>query len=88
LNAKTKTAKRDLVRKTIAKGAAWTGAITFGMYSGIVPNELIAAAKALGLIQIVAEIGEQLLDAGNVPQEVKSNDFYFLWKVMRKKAKR
>lgn len=75
------TAKRGLVRSLGRSATAWVGAISFGMYTGMLPAELLAAAKALGMTKILADLGETAAQLRNTEANIQSEDMYFLWKV-------
>lgn len=88
LDAKVKSARRGLVKSTAKKAAAWAGAITFGMYAGVVPSDYVAAASALGLTQVVADLATGLAGSGEAKEQMRSEDMYFLWRVREKTKKR
>ena len=50
LESKVAKARRLLIKGTVSKVLAWTGAISFGVFTGFLPQGLAAAAAALGLI--------------------------------------
>lgn len=80
-----KDAKRDLLAKPLASVGALVGVISFGIYTGILPNELVAMAKALGLSKIAYDVLEKTILLKNEERAIRNEDLYFLWKV-RKKA--
>lgn len=84
LNQKVKTARKSLVKSSATKILAWTGAITFGLYTGFLPTELAGLAKALGLTKVLAELTENLLSQRKIEKVIQNEDLYFLWKVRRK----
>lgn len=81
LDARIKVSRAALLRDTSIKIGAWTAAIGIGLYTGIVPSELVLAAKALGLTKIVADLSEGILKNSRPDSEIKGADMYFLWKV-------
>jgi len=81
LDAKIKTARGQLVRGTLRKAGAWTGAISFGMFTGLLPPTLVAAASALGLVKVVAELAELAMKVHDQRSEIQSDELYFLWRV-------
>ncbi len=83
LNQKVKTARKSLVKTSATKILAWTGAITFGLYTGFLPTELAGLAKALGLTKVLAEITENLMSQRKIEKVIQNEDLYFLWKVRR-----
>jgi hypothetical protein len=69
--------RRDLGRSVLG----WTGAIAFGMYTGLLPDQLAVAAQALGLAKVLADgiaSAGKLVDKTEV---VRNEDLFFLWKV-------
>ena len=81
LDLKLRNAHRGLVKTSRRKVFAWVGAITFGLFSGLLPSSLEAAAKALGLTKVLAELGESALQTGGNEDVIRNDDMYFLWKV-------
>lgn len=88
LDAKVKSARRTLVKRSVTKAASWVGAISIGMYAGFVPSDLMAAASALGLTQIVASLASDLLGSVAAKDQIRSEDMYFLWRIREKGKKR
>lgn len=68
--------------------AGWSAAITFGMYTGLLPAQLALAAKALGLTKVMADIGSGAGKLLSPEDEIKKQDLYFLWKVRRLSRRR
>lgn len=87
LNQKVKTARKSLVKTSATKILAWTGVITFGIYTGFLPTELAGLAKALGLTKVLAELTENLMSQRNIEKVIQNEDLYFLWKVKREANK-
>lgn len=81
LDAKVKTARKSLVRSGFQRAAGWVGAISFGVYAGFVPPDLVLAAKALGFTKVVEEFLEAMLQRGDAARSIRNEEMYFLWKV-------
>lgn len=81
LDQKIGAAKRDLVKSTRRKALGWAGALSFGIYSGFIPAELAAAATALGLSKVVADILEMAMTKSDKQETIKNEEMYFLWRV-------
>jgi hypothetical protein len=81
LDLKVTSAKRDLVKSSRRKTLAWAGAISFGIYAGFMPTELAAAATALGLSKIVADLLETVMIKSDGMEAIRNEEMYFLWKV-------
>lgn len=84
LDRNVKNAKKDLVRKAAKSIIAITGAISFGIYTGLIPTDMAELAKVVGLSKIAADILEKSLPFGDAVSTIKNDDLYFLWKVKRK----
>jgi hypothetical protein len=81
MDNKIKSARKSLFKGTAVKIGAWTGAIAFGLYAGFVPPQLAAAAEALGLTQVAAELAGSTMTGLDADQHVREDSLYFLWKV-------
>lgn len=84
IDKRVSAAKRDLVQGALKRSAAWIGAISFGMYSGLVPTDLSALAGSLGLLKVLQESGEMLLSTATAESTVRTDPMFFLWKVRQK----
>jgi hypothetical protein len=84
LDRNVKNAKKDLIRKASKSVIAVTSAISFGIYTGLIPTEIAELAKVVGLTKIVADIVEKALPLGEAVSTIKNDDLYFLWKVKKK----
>jgi len=81
VDSKIKAGRKSLFRDTAIEVGAWSAAIGFGLYTGIVPAALVPAASALGLTKVVADLGKGILKKIRPESEIKNTDMYFLWKV-------
>lgn len=81
LDSKVSSARRTLLKKTTAQLATWTAAISIGLYLGFLPSGIAAAAAALGLTKVLADMGQEFLIKRDVEEEVRQEEMYFLWKV-------
>lgn len=81
LDTKVKAVRKKLLGDTAIKIGAWSASIGIGLYTGILPEQLALAAKALGLTKVLAELGEGILMNLRPESEIKGADMYFLWKV-------
>jgi hypothetical protein len=86
LDQKVSNARAALRLKALRKGAAWVGAISFGVYTGFLPAELIGAAKTLGLAKVVADLSEAILAQSDSEKSVKGEQLYFLWRARQSQA--
>ena len=83
LNQKVSKARKSLFKSSATKILAWTGAITFGLYTGFLPTELAGLAKAMGLTKVLDELTENLMSQRKIEKVIQNEDLYFLWKVRR-----
>jgi hypothetical protein len=81
LDRAVRTARRDLLKDLGRSVIAWTGAISFGMYMGLLPDQLLGAAKVLGLTKILADFGTAMTKLVSSQDGIKREDLYFLWRV-------
>jgi hypothetical protein len=81
MDNKIRSARKSLFKGTAVKIGAWAGAITFGVYAGFVPPDLVLAAQALGLTQVAAELAGSTMTGLDADQHVREDSLYFLWKV-------
>jgi hypothetical protein len=80
LNQKVSTASKSVFRKSSAGVLGWAAAISIGFYFGFVESSLIAAAKALGLTKVAADLTAGLLETKG-QDVIRDENMYFLWKV-------
>ena len=83
LDLKLRNAQSTMVKTARRKVSIWVGAITFGLFSGLIPSGLAAAAKVLGLTKVVSDLGESVLQARVDEDTIRNEDMYFLWKVRK-----
>jgi hypothetical protein len=81
LDRAVRTARRDLLKDLGRSVTAWAGAITFGMYTGLLPDQLLGVAKALGLTKILVDFGQAAAKLMSPQDAIKKEDLYFLWRV-------
>lgn len=81
LDNKVKSARRNLLKGVSSKIGAWVGAITIGSYIGFLPNDIIHIARTLGLTKVAADILEAASQLRGRDEEIRQEDFYFLWRV-------
>src|SRR5439155_5879370 len=56
LDRAIQSARRGILKDAGRSIAGWAAAISFGIYAGFVPDQLLLAAKALGLTKVLADI--------------------------------
>ncbi len=87
LDKRVKSARKSLVKVPIHNALSWTAAISFGAYTGYLPNELLAAASGLGMIKVLSDLTREILSIGESSNVVEGEEMFFLWQV-KKRAKR
>ena len=87
LELNVKEAKKDLIKTTYRSIIGVAGAISFGMYTGILPNEAIAMAKAIGFGKVSNDLITKFMALGDAKTAIKTDDLYFLWEVKKMSEK-
>jgi len=88
LQKRVKEARRRAVRTAVRSAVGWGAALSFGLYSGIVPAELAGAVKALGLTKLFADAISHAGAVKDASGSTREESFYFLWRAKRLKSKR
>jgi hypothetical protein len=78
-----KETKRRALSGASGSVLGWGAALTFGLYSGLLPAELAEAAKLLGATGIVKELVAQLANLQGADTAVRQESYYFLWRARR-----
>ncbi|QXE86896.1 hypothetical protein KP003_00360 [Geomonas nitrogeniifigens] len=84
LDKKLQASKQDLVAKASRSIVGTVGALSFGLYTGLIPTEIIGIAKTLGLTKIVSDLIPQVMALGDADKSIRNEDLYFLWKLKQK----
>lgn len=88
LQQRVKEARRAARRASVRSAAGWGAALSFGLYSGIVPAELAGAVKALGLTKVIGDILSHFGAIRDAESAVRQENFYFLWRAKRISTRR
>jgi hypothetical protein len=83
LDRRLREGRRNPIRAAARSALGWTAVLSFGFYTGLVPSELAAAAKALGLTKIAADLVNQASTALAAERDIRQESFYFLWRVRK-----
>ena len=83
LNRKVTSATKSIFRKSHAGIVGWAAALSVGFYFGFVDSSLIAAAKALGLTKVTADLAAGFLGCSG-EDAIRDENMYFLWKVQQR----
>jgi len=81
LNAKVNSIRRSLVKKSVRDVSITSSIVTVGLFSGLLPLELLIG---LGGIKITKDVLDSIVQSIQTPQEVRNDNFYFLWKLSKK----
>ena len=84
LDRKVKAAKKDLVRKPLRSMTGIVGVISFGLLTGLISPDIAAIASAIGLVNLGKETIQQVMSLGDKEDFIKSDQYYFLWKLKQK----
>jgi hypothetical protein len=88
LDRVVKTARREILKDVGRSIAGWSAAISFGMYAGFLPEQLLLAAKALGLTKVLADIGTAISRLASPEDAIRKENLFFLWKVRQLSERR
>jgi len=83
LENKVGKARRLLIKGSYRKILAWTGAISFGVYMGLLPQGLAAAAAFFGLTEVLADFTEELMNKSDINESARGHNMYFLWRLKK-----
>jgi len=81
LDRAVKVARKDVVKETGRSVIGWSAAISFGMYTGLLPAQLLLAGKALGLTKVLSDVATGASKLLSPEDAVRKDDLFFLWKV-------
>jgi len=84
LNAKIRKANRLLLKGSIRSIVGWTGAISVGLYTGILTQDPLKGTAVFAAAKLGAEGISHFLEKSDSEEEVRDNNWYFLWKVKEK----
>ncbi|MCP4605882.1 MAG: hypothetical protein GY847_36110 [Proteobacteria bacterium] len=79
--------KRTLLRAVTRDVLFATGAIAIGMYSGLVTPEVGEAIAKLGGLKFLIDMAKNTNSTFDIPENIKENQYYFLWKLARRTRK-
>jgi hypothetical protein len=88
LERSVKTARREILKDVGRSILGWSAAISFGMYAGLLPEQLLLAAKALGLTKVLADIGAATGKLASPEDAIRKENLFFLWKVRQLSERR
>lgn len=80
-------AQKSVLKGTTHTAVACTAAIVFGYFTGLLPLDLLATARALGLVKVVSDLTRSTLKSADASKEMQASPIYFLWKIKRESQK-
>lgn len=83
-----KNANESFRKSMFRKALSWTGSISVGILAGIYSQPIVTGAAAFNAIKTGAEIIDEVLNKSDTENALKSDDFYYLWKVKESSRKR
>jgi hypothetical protein len=81
LQRKARSERRAALKKGILKTAATTALVGLGIYSGILPPNLIELCKSIGGVKLAADVAEIFASIEKHPPAISNNNLYFLLRV-------
>lgn len=85
MNLTIKNSKSIFNRKGVSEIAIGTGLLSFGLFSGLLPNDSTELINVLGGCEFIKGVIENLSSARSTPIDIKNNRFYFIWKLQTKR---
>jgi hypothetical protein len=82
LDSKMKAASRKLVKDSRRRIISWSAAITVGMYTGMIPTNLLGIGAAIGAKKLV-DIFDEIISKSDVEESIRDDEWYFLWRVKK-----
>jgi len=83
LDAKIKKAKRHFIKDSRRQLIGWAGSISVGLYTGFFTADPLSGAAAFAASKAGAEFIEHLITKSDSEEEVKDDEWYFLWNLKR-----
>ncbi len=83
LDRKLASIRKSSIARSIKYLAISTALLSFGLCANIPYQSLVTALVSLGLITGLKTI-DSIHDTVSIPEEIKNNNLYFLWKISKK----
>ena len=87
LDIKVKKAKRDLINKPLRSIAGVVGVLSFGMISGLFPENISQLAQVIGLTKFGSDLIKDTIKIDDKEDGIVEDKYYFLWKVKKMASK-
>jgi len=81
LQRKAQLERRASLKKGLLKAGVTTAVVGLGIYSGILPAQLVELCKAVGGVKLAADLAETFASAERHPSTIRNNNLYFLLRV-------
>lgn len=83
LEKRVKSAKRDLISTTTRSLVGMVGAISFGLFTGLITAEVAKIAQAIGIVSFGADSIKKIMALGDKTRSIENANLYFLWKAKK-----
>ena len=83
LDKRVSTAKRDLVSTAVRSAVGMVGAISFGLFAGLIGTEVAAIAQAVGVASFGSDLLKKTMALGDAERKIEEDDLYYLWRVRK-----
>jgi hypothetical protein len=83
LDVAVREAKRKALWGTLKASGGAALAFSFGVLSGLLPAEVIEAAKAFGVLKFGADAVGKASDAIDAAESIRKESLYFLWRIKK-----
>jgi hypothetical protein len=88
MRAKVTSIRRSLAKKTGRNVLITAGLVAVGVFSGLLPADVVPLVTAVGGFNIARDVLDSLASAGSASSELRSENLYFLWKIGERSARR
>lgn len=85
LNAKSKSLRNGAIFKNTKDVVVTSGILSFGLCSGLLPLSAKPLLATIGGFEISRELIKSITSIFETPDEIRNHNFFFLWKLAKKK---
>lgn len=83
LDKKVNRIRNGTYKKVLGEFVIIGSSVAIGMSTGLIPHDPSSILPALGGMTLLTKTGSSILDWNRKQDDVKDNDFYFLWKLKK-----
>lgn len=84
LNSKINSIKSTARKKLARDAIIITSTMGIGLYTGFIPEQIRAITAGFSSIPVIKDIANLACQSIGIPQEIRSDNFYYLWKLSKK----